>query len=66
MSPHFDVKEETLPAFQSEDYANPNVADLKIFRRLQTHISINRKPGEAQWSKKVTLQSSDTIVRTCA
>jgi hypothetical protein len=42
ISPHFDVKEETLPAFRSEDYAEPNTAVPARNNSLQTHIGIIR------------------------
>jgi hypothetical protein len=42
ISPRFEVKEEILPACSREDYANPDTADLKIFRRLKTYIGIIR------------------------
>jgi len=41
-SPHFDVKEETLPALSPEDYADPGATDLGIFRSLQTYLGIIR------------------------
>jgi hypothetical protein len=46
-SPRFDVKEETLPVFISEDYANPDAESLKVFRCLHTYVGIRPKPSEA-------------------
>ena len=42
ISPRFDVKEETLPACSPEDYAEPDAAKLKVFRRLNSYIGIIR------------------------
>jgi hypothetical protein len=41
-SPRFDVKEETLPVLSREDYAEPDVTDLRLFRRLQAYLGIIR------------------------
>jgi len=41
-SPRFNVKEETLPVPSPEDYADPDVTDSRIFRRLQDYIGIIR------------------------
>jgi hypothetical protein len=40
ISPRFEVKEETLPACSPEDYAEPDAANLKVFRPLYSYIGI--------------------------